>query len=904
MNREEVFSFISRSETLSFLDEEARDVLGRLFDARPQYRKLLAEQACRDLHRAYRARIDLLYLNPAIEKIFRNARKIDLYSVADIDRVDGDVLRRAEAATAAELGDDPAAVFRTEMPVLAEIGERIRENYLRSTVEMLDNIVRYSGMISDRLFGGKSIRTVTSFTGMSGDVHRHGRAVAGVRTDAGTFYYKPHDCRLDGMYHDLIGELFSDCTVAADCVPGDDCGFAEELIRAPLAGPGELPAYYRRFGILLALFYSIGGNDMHCDNFLPCGAMPAAVDLETLFKPRVRDTERPGARWLRTCPAVRRELRHTVRNTSILPSYQFEVGMTSPLYHYGEEDLYLPFIGDRQYTVRGFEDDFIRGFAEGCRRVAGNREKIRELFSAYKDAPIRFLVRPTAYYDTMRRMLFMEKNLVSGEARDTLLRRLEVPYRHAGIPADGPVVDYEAAGLREGDVPYFCVSFSGKDLCGEDTNEVIRRDYFSRDAREMCLEYLDAVSEKDILTQTDIIRCCLSQVAEKEEKDGQPRPLGSDPPSGERIRAVLAGILDRIDAGEIRLSDGTVVWQSILHILYHRIPCGFELFTASAGLFSTVLNRADPGNGNAERIRTNAREFLSRAFSEALGQDDSRGLTTELGFEFGFASVMTCCDLMAACGDSKAEATFDSLVRLLLEKELYITRDARGLCDLTASLCMAGTVSPAKEKLAARCRETLAGILPPKGKMTAVMLAQCALAAACSGETAGGDPGRTPEAYLDSLRSLYSGGKAGWPDEEAFMPWLAPRGPQAAWITLCMLRILKAGVSEETRGRAGEILRLALESLMSERELRHNDSLYHGNALVAAALTAAAEQTGDRRYLDRAGSVLTAMMDRAEQKGTFTVCPEGVRSFFDVSFVRGTPGIGCAAAYYLLTRRN
>ena len=136
------------------------------------------------------------------------------------------------------------------------------------------------------------------------------------------------------------------------------------------------------------------------------------------------------------------------------------------------------------------------------------------------------------------------------------------------------------------------------------------------------------------------------------------------------------------------------------------------------------------------------------------------------------------------------------------------------------------------------------------------------------------------------------------------MRWLADRGPQAPWIALCMMRIAEAPVPEKTRESAREILRLALDSLMSERELRWNDSLYHGNALSVYVLSKAAEHCRDKRYLDRAGSILGAMLDRHDRKGSFTLSPEGIRNFFDASFVRGSPGIGCAAAYYLICGRK
>ena len=902
MKQEELFRFMQESEILSFLDRDARKLLDRLFEARPQYRCLLAEQACEDLRRSYFVRAETLYLNAACEKIFPSAMAIDPYFARDNGQIiDDDVFRKADGITAAKLGKDPGAVFRAELPVLAETEEKVRENCLQGWIEMLDNIFRYRGEIAAGLFGGKEITAITSFTGMSGDVHRHGRAVAGVRTDAGTFYYKPHDCRLDVMYRDLVRLYFSDCTAAADCVPGEGCGFMSELKPAPLRDPGELPDYFRHFGILTALFHSIGGSDMHCENILPCGTKPAAVDLETLFKPLYRAMPQTGSAKLHTCASLREELRYSVRGTAILPSYTFEVGISSPLFRYENDgNIHLPFIGEERFTVRGYEEDFIRGFGEGCRRIIGRREEMARLIGSYGDMPIRYLLRSTSYYCMIRRMLSMKKNLVSAESRDAVLSRLEVPYRFSGYDIDRAVVAYEADCLMNGDIPYFCAAFSGNALCGGDTGEVIHERYFRKNAKEMCMAHLDRVSEADIVFQTDIIRSCFAQAAEKEEKDETAWPLHSEPPAEKRIMAALDRILDGIEAEQIHLPDGTIVWQSIVPALYDRKTSGPEIYAASVGGFAALLSRAEPGNRRAEAFADYAACFLDSALSEAEEtlRGENRSLFTELSFAFGFASVVLCCDLMAGRGGASKE-TFDALMRFLANRKLDIARDAAQLGNLAAALCMARTDCPAKDELAGRCREELARILPQAGSLSSVLLAECALLFADAPETSD----RTA-AYLDCLRSAYSAEKTGWPDEKAKLPWLAPRGPQSAWIALCMLQILRSGAPEGARPKAGEILDLALESLMDTEQLLPNDSLYHGNALAVCALTAASGLPGGGRYLDRAGQILSAMLDRYDRQGAFIIAPKGTRNFFDVSFVRGTAGIGCAAAYYLLYRRK
>ena len=79
----------------------------------------------------------------------------------------------------------------------------------------------------------------------------------------------------------------------------------------------------------------------------------------------------------------------------------------------------------------------------------------------------------------------------------------------------------------------------------------------------------------------------------------------------------------------------------------------------------------------------------------------------------------------------------------------------------------------------------------------------------------------------------------------------------------------------------------------------HNDSLYHGNALAVRALIRASELQEEPESFRRAGQILTGMLNRMDRKGAFTVCPEGVRNFFDVSWSGGSLGIGGSLALWL-----
>ena len=78
----------------------------------------------------------------------------------------------------------------------------------------------------------------------------------------------------------------------------------------------------------------------------------------------------------------------------------------------------------------------------------------------------------------------------------------------------------------------------------------------------------------------------------------------------------------------------------------------------------------------------------------------------------------------------------------------------------------------------------------------------------------------------------------------------------------------------------------------------HKDAIINGNASSIFALIKAHKKFADREYLDKAGEIISAMIERAQGKN-FVVMPEGIRSSFDPSFFHGTLGVGCALIEFI-----
>ena len=93
------------------------------------------------------------------------------------------------------------------------------------------------------------------------------------------------------------------------------------------------------------------------------------------------------------------------------------------------------------------------------------------------------------------------------------------------------------------------------------------------------------------------------------------------------------------------------------------------------------------------------------------------------------------------------------------------------------------------------------------------------------------------------------------------------------------------------------VRRLALDSLRQEKTICRLDTLDDGNAMAILALLKAGEH-------EAAGKVLEAMRLRAEKSGSYQVTEQGIRSFFDPSFIHGTLGCAYALTEYLMGEKQ
>lgn len=900
---------VATSPLFDFAERDARDVVTQILALGRPGTVALSDAARRDLERAYAERVRALYLSAVIEQLLRETMDFKPSAMAQPRKLDESDVQLATRRMLERSGDDIPGTLKQGLPVIDSYERQLRKNYVQAMVEFLSRLDASSQELSDQLLAGRPLARVERLNISAGDMHRHGRTVISVTSDAGTVYYKPRACTLDLMYHELVERHFADCTVAAACMAGDGYGFVSELKAMPLSGPEELPRYFRNLGTLTALFRGIGASDMHNGNVLPCGTRPAIVDLETLLKPDVRvataDEGEPGG-----AAAIASAFTESVLSTGMMPVLIPELGLASPLFR-ASDDTHLPLVGSSRRSVQGFEDDYFEGFSQGLSRLVACRDEVEELLGSNADAELRFIPQNTSYYAFMRRQLYRGRFLASRAAQDEGFDLLGAPYRAGGAELPAGILDHERRCLGEGDIPYFCCTLDGRDLCGNSPHDVVYPGYFSRSASERARALLKGLDEERERFDLDLMHA-LFQTISAPRQGGQDRPC-----EGQALRQtaqpekdpswwhpLITHVNECLVDQRLRVRSGDVLWYSRMHELYSFADTGSLAVLAGVGHYAALLKSWDGTAADSSELTSLAEQglgTLGRLLEGELGR-------APLGFDGGMAQLVMNLDRAVAAQLRNADEAQDLLLRRLSRDcdALRSGAGATGLAELVVALSHSKAASPLLAELTRRYAQELAERPAPAPEAAIREKASLAAGLACAARAlesqACADASRR---LLSEIRGDYREDLVGWPSEEARFAWLAPRGTQSPWVGLCSLVALDArDASRQADTPERELLDISLRSVLAEREPRDNDSLHHGNALAALLLTAYGTSRRDDEALAHAGSRIRALCGRLRQEGELAVCPPERHDVFDAHFSRGTVGIATTALRWLMATQS
>ncbi|MBQ8964907.1 MAG: DUF4135 domain-containing protein [Clostridia bacterium] len=893
---DDLLKLLHEEHCVDFLHVEARQSLEEILARSENLPYALSPSAQETIKKQYVDRMVLPYAHTLAVKIMEAVRAYDYAEGLSLRGDHPEVLHKAAADVSRALGPEAGERLRTECPLLCECTAPMRQNFIDSQVEMLRKIGAFQSRIEETLFGGRHFTRLLDFSGDSGDMHRHGRAVRKVVTDAGTFFYKPHDCRSDQLFAELVEGWFSDCTVAIKVVCGPDCGFAEEMKPAPLP-KGSTPAdYFRNFGMLTALFHGIGARDMHQENIMACGVYPAAVDLETIFWPsEIAKRETGEQRW-EYATETERAAKNSVLGTAVFPNWVHKTGMHSALHMTGDGIYCLPVMDGTAYPVTGNERAFVEGFRVGYKRLLEHRDEILRMVERYHAIPIRYVKHNTSYYYVVRRYLLMNDCMKDRERRRQVLDMLKAPYTQKGHTAPESIIRYEQSCLQQGDIPYYCVRADGYALCGEFLTDPVEEDYFSKSPLDHFRERLNSLNPEELSFEEQWILALLRHVPLAVEARPAIHPGDFEPLSEKSCSAIAEEILGAILKDRVTGPDGTPVWHSITQMIEAKENCGTISHSAYAALYCSALWKLDSFAPLRPELQEVIKGFLDHMRDTlANWRRESPRLLKNKRMLDGLRGLGVLCgtlNALARCGFSEAGELLNRLLGLMDSGAIY-QNDEKNRCEagILLALTMLDPEQIPERDTWKRCIRGFAETAlekAPSGRIddNAVYALAMERTYAITGEAK----------YLNAAKAGWKRmrdafiPKYGWHDTYSDDNWMSPMGKNTAWIgSLAML----AGSD------GAPVARLALDALKETRDLLPVDSLTEGNAMTALFLLRASDVLGEPELCTAAGRILAAMASCRRAEGVFHVTPAGIKSCFDVDLLCGTLGIGCVMVGYL-----
>ena len=523
--------------------------------------------------------------------------------------------------------------FFMDYPVLARLVAVAIDHWILTTTEFVSqlraDLPEIQELFADNQSAGKVQRIVDSMS----DPHREGRTTKKITFESGLeVIYKPRNLTIDVAFHQMLQSIN-----ARNVMPQLKCfkvlnkhthGWVEFLQSHDWKDDLERANFYKRAGMLLALFHWLGTNDCHLENLFFCGEHPVLIDMETLL---LLNT---GSKFPSESADDRAAqlLRHSVLNTGMLPLRIFGdsgrkgvdlSGLT------GEESQPLPFLRpvwnskgsdamrismeyvhvtpptsrprESATSERHHLDAIVDGFKKMYEFLLAQKDLISEdLF----EGPIRHTVRSTHEY-----FLILQHSLEPAALRDGIDRSiaLDLLWRSIfkkKIEVDSKVLVAEREALEQLDIPYFYAQPDQTALhIGARGARPMIEQFFPESGRESVLARIASMSAEDLEQQLKMIRSSLYTLSPATTHSFASVPANVDTIRRAQCIEEAIRIAEQLRSEAIYGKDGTMTW---IGTEYHPATDQFELRPLSEGfyngkcgvaLFFAALERFAPSRG-------------------------------------------------------------------------------------------------------------------------------------------------------------------------------------------------------------------------------------------------------------------------------------------------------------------
>lgn len=844
-------------------------------------------------------------------------------------------------------------------PVLARQLIALMDQWRETSLELLQRLCMDWKEIRAFLAPDNDPGFLTKIYGSAGDAHRGGRSVFLLRFSSGfQMAYKPRSFAIDVHFQELLRWLNGRSKLPPfrilRLVDKGTYGWSEFINAHDCTSTEQIERFYIRQGAYLALLHMLSATDIHAENLVAAGEHPMLVDLEALFRPRIRrnnDLEQVG-------DAVDELLQASVLAVGLLPhriwSSQHMTGLDMsgmsqmkdqvfplPLNKWtqvGTDHMRIvrdhltlpgqqnnPKVNGRGVELCQYQHCIVFGFVTQYQFLIEHREELlADALPRFARDEIRLILRPTMAYSLM-----MQESFHPDVLRDSLdvyryldhLWAITVQQAHMT-----DVIESERADLLSGDIPFFLTLVSSRDLYT--SRAVCIQNFCAQSGLDTVMQRLRSLDEHDLLRQVWIIQASLATMTGESYQHRQLRmpALQLRAPS---FQATSEHLLDMAQTIGRRLDTLAVRDARHVHWLgmslgsnyeWQISPAGNDLYNGLSGI---ALFLAYLGESEGQEQATELARSIAFSFYQQLEQPDAPLLFgATIGAFDGWGSLLYLFAHLQAMWHEPwlveaAEHVIERIKPLIKQDTVFDIVHGSAGC-LTALLNVyAVTPDPLVLVEAQRCgQHIIQGLdlgsdiltlndLRQKGLLTGYAhgAAGMALSLAKLAVVSQQEHFRTAASSLLAFeRQLFSPQKQNWPDlrvikDSATSQTSPAKRFMVAWchgaagLGLSRIELLKYMPADSAMIQ--QEIEAALQTTLNEG-FGYNHSLCHGDLGNLELLLSATEQLDMHHYLDPLTRLTAVLLESGERNGWVTGLPLGVE----------TPGImlGLAGIGYELLR--
>lgn len=882
----------------------------------------IEESAVQSLKILFYERLLKLYsdiLNKEGTQILKSQKYMASLSMVYASKKDYEKVRDAVDVVLEENPD----YFYNKYPLLKQTEEVIVKNYIKFVSDALLRLEEKKSLIEEKLAGDRRITALKNINADGADSHLNGCCTMRIDTDAGSFYYKPHDRSVDDFAQKFVNEFFGGMIKVPDTVPGNDFAFIERIQYEPVSEQEAVKKYYYNFGVLSCMLFFLGSTDMHNGNILACKEFPVPVDIETLLSPVLEPFN--GVDTYMSEPE--KEVSKSMCKTMILPNFFADRVQFSPLL----SDEYtvqktVPVQNGKPICVFDYTKEFCSGFEKAYRIFLSEKNRIIDFVCANKDVFVRYVIRNTSYYALILKQLYEAENLANPEKFNQILNKVTYT-KINGKTIDRPkeLSDWEMECLKEGDIPFFCLKIADRSVCGSNLKPPLLENFFEKSPLENFLMKMERASLKEMEFEKSLIRATVQQgdiYVKAEEKNNYIKsqsPENTNSLSQSKAVEVLKEMFAKLDMFKIVLPDGSFDW--IFKSLEKQ-----RLSLDAAGGLMLLCEKIAPYLCNSDR------SFALKIHAMCLNRlkeyctTDSFYSSNILGLENGITGMIKALSLMNL--DKKEKKFFHEAITK--KAELFIENPEISLeWDVKSGISSLILLLAESDRNTDWIKRGILGFDRPSTDSTYSGLIEKAADILLENRTLSTDKGlfwkttRNPwpvSGFAKGMAGIGAALKAAYvvTGKEEYRTasedmWNFEKNSYSErafdWPNLQTLEVpLFAGNEYET-GAAGiafaamvyedkETLNKAV-ACIENKGFCSKDSLWDGNGARVDLFLTLYSQSGDKKYLDLAGKYLQFMVAQKEKFRDFAINGEGRREYFSAATLHGTCGILLELLRYL-----